>query len=429
MKTKNTGNQNSFIDNWSVAVAIMGARMHYAVPSVLAHYGRLERFYTDFYLGHNGLQSFFQRNLANSKIKVFRRIGSRHDEKLPGSLVYSFPLIGLLYSTALSVSTGEENREKIYLLFGKIFNRLSNQKGFGNASIAFGMNTASFEWFTNAKNKGLYCVLEQCIAPFSIYQNLISDEYQLWNNWEHKKIINHEHSIMEREIKEWDLANLIICGSEFVVDGLQMCGIERQKCITVPYAVDVKQYRQKSLKENNKNRPINVLFLGSVGLRKGIQYLNLALSNIDTKYVNVKAAGGVALLTHAVAAIQKNMEVLGLIPRSEIPELLAWADVLVLPSICEGSALVTYEALASGVPVITTPNAGSPVIDGETGYIVPIRDSLAIAEKLERLAAAPELLKDMSAAARRYAEEHLSYEAYSKRLISAFEQVLRRNDD
>lgn len=123
------------------------------------------------------------------------------------------------------------------------------------------------------------------------------------------------------------------------------------------------------------------------------------------------------------------MEVLGLIPRSEIPELLAWADVLVLPSICEGSALVTYEALASGVPVITTPNAGSPVIDGETGYIVPIRDSLAIAEKLERLAAAPELLKDMSAAARRYAEEHLSYEAYSKRLISAFEQVLRRNDD
>jgi glycosyltransferase involved in cell wall biosynthesis len=63
-------------------------------------------------------------------------------------------------------------------------------------------------------------------------------------------------------------------------------------------------------------------------------------------------------------------------------DLYAWADVFLLPSICEGSAMVTYEALSWGLPVITTHNAGSIVRDTVDGWLVPIRDSEAIAKKL-----------------------------------------------
>ena len=69
-------------------------------------------------------------------------------------------------------------------------------------------------------------------------------------------------------------------------------------------------------------------------------------------------------------------------------DLYAWADVFLLPFICEGSAMVTYEALSWGLPVITTHNAGSIVRDTVDGWLVPYRDSEAIAiENCESLSA------------------------------------------
>jgi glycosyltransferase involved in cell wall biosynthesis len=64
--------------------------------------------------------------------------------------------------------------------------------------------------------------------------------------------------------------------------------------------------------------------------------------------------------------------------------LFQWADVFVLPSIVEGSATVTYEALMSGVPVICTPNTGSIVEDGVNGVIIPTRSANALTEAIQR---------------------------------------------
>ena len=94
-----------------------------------------------------------------------------------------------------------------------------------------------------------------------------------------------------------------------------------------------------------------------------------------------------------------------------------WADVFVLPSICEGSAAVCYEALAYGLPVITTPNAGSVVRNGVDGYIVPIRDADAIACKLELLASDPRLLAELSANVKDRARE-FTVSRYAARLFS-----------
>jgi glycosyltransferase involved in cell wall biosynthesis len=96
----------------------------------------------------------------------------------------------------------------------------------------------------------------------------------------------------------------------------------------------------------------------------------------------------------------------------------AWADVFLLPSISEGSAGVCYEALAAGLPVITTPNAGSVVRYGVDGFVVPIRDPEAIAEQLLRLARDRELLGVMAlSSVARTAEFTAS--AYGRRLSEA----------
>jgi glycosyltransferase involved in cell wall biosynthesis len=96
----------------------------------------------------------------------------------------------------------------------------------------------------------------------------------------------------------------------------------------------------------------------------------------------------------------------------------AWADVFLLPTICEGSATACYEALAVGLPVVTTPNAGSVVRDGVDGFVVPIRESEAIVERLERLAEDRDLVDRMSTDALVRASE-FTLAKYGERLITA----------
>jgi glycosyltransferase involved in cell wall biosynthesis len=67
----------------------------------------------------------------------------------------------------------------------------------------------------------------------------------------------------------------------------------------------------------------------------------------------------------------------------------------------EGSAKVTAEAMAAGLPVITTPEAGSLVVDGESGFLVPARDVEQLADRLATLHARPEIRATMGAAARK----------------------------
>ena len=98
-------------------------------------------------------------------------------------------------------------------------------------------------------------------------------------------------------------------------------------------------------------------------------------------------------------------------------EHFQWADVFLLPSLCEGSATVTYEALGHGLPVICTPNTGSVVRDGMEGFIVPVRDAAAIAERIERLAIDVELRTQMAANAKARAAEFTVAE-YGRRLLS-----------
>jgi len=146
------------------------------------------------------------------------------------------------------------------------------------------------------------------------------------------------------------------------------------------------------------------------------------LDQLDASQLAVRLVGPVSFLEPYRNQISKRVELVGPVPRPVVRQHYEWADVFVFPSICEGSATVTYEALAAGLPVITTPNAGSVVRDGIDGYIVPIRDAGAIADRLERLMATPGLLKEMSRSARERAKE-FSWEKYGERLVACIQGI------
>jgi glycosyltransferase involved in cell wall biosynthesis len=105
------------------------------------------------------------------------------------------------------------------------------------------------------------------------------------------------------------------------------------------------------------------------------------------------------------------------LPHDAVLDQMRQHDVLVLPSLFEGYALVINESLAQGLPVIATVNSGATesVRDGVEGFIVPIRDSHVIAERLDQLAANPELLTRMRSACLHRAEE-LTWDNYETRI-------------
>ena len=413
---------NSAAD-WSAALAILGARRHYIEARVLANAGRLERLYTDYYLPSGGWGALLRRTLQHLPWAICRRAATRHAVGLPDRLVVPLNFLGVLYALALQVAWGRAERERINALFGSWFGQAAARRGFGRAAVVVGVNTASVEWFTAAHRGGLACVLDQCSAPYTIYDQLLAEEYQLWPDWEVDSVPHRHRLLSQRERREWELADGIICGSQFVADGLVAEGVERSKCLIVPSGVDIAVY--SGARTQRSPGRLRVLFLGKVSITKGIQYLFQALEMLADDGLEVQAAGGITVNAAAQARLRSRMKLLGLQSRNVVPSLLRWADVLVLPTICEGSALVTYEALVAGVPVITTPNAGSPVNDGVTGFIVPHRSAAAVAERLEWLRRNPNMLREMSVAAQQYAMAHFSWEAYGHRLLLAIGSVLR----
>jgi len=139
---------------------------------------------------------------------------------------------------------------------------------------------------------------------------------------------------------------------------------------------------------------------------------------LKSENVHIRLVGPNLLSAKALSQLGEVLEVAGPIQRSRMHEEFAQADLFVLPSLSEGSAIVCYEALAAGLPVLTTTNAGSVVRDNKEGWIVPICDAQAIADRISLAVRNRPLLEQMSQAAFTRANEY-TWDKYAERLIRA----------
>src|SRR5262249_26998163 len=156
---------------------------------------------------------------------------------------------------------------------------------------------------------------------------------------------------------EWQLADIIVCGSSFVRDGIADCGGPAERCVVVPYGVD---HRFRLPPRTDHDAPLRVLVVGAVGLRKGSPYV-LAAARALRGRAAFRLVGAIEASPRASVLLSEVVELTGSVPRSAMLQHFAWADVLLLPSVCEGSATAIYEALAASLPVICTANSGSVV--------------------------------------------------------------------
>jgi len=132
--------------------------------------------------------------------------------------------------------------------------------------------------------------------------------------------------------------------------------------------------------------------------------------------------GTVAVPGELLMQKPENVQLIGVVPRLDVIEQYRWADVFLLPSLCEGSATVTYEAMMAGLPVVCSENTGSIIEGGVSGFIVPILDPVQVAQSLQLLARQPEMLTELSTAGMACADS-VGLAAYRQRFFAAVEDL------
>ncbi|CAH1668157.1 Glycosyltransferase involved in cell wall biosynthesis [Chelatococcus asaccharovorans] len=401
-----------------VAVVQLGARMHYAVPRMLAARGELARLYTDI----TGVQGW-PRLLGHLPHRLLpgavRRLGGRVPGDIDPRLLTSFPGFGLALALRRLAARTPERETAAALWGGRMLARRVTNHGFGDAAGLYAFSGESLDVLKAARAAGLWTVVEQIIAPRGIVERLIAEEEARFPDWQAPAAANRlAAQFAAQEIAEWGAADLVICGSAFVRDAVIATGGDAARTIVVPYGVD---QRYALPPRPPHGGPLRVLTVGGIGLRKGSPYVREAARQLKGR-MTFRMVGPCPLTPAARQALARDVELVGAVPRSEIQRHYAWADVFLLPSICEGSATATYEALAAGLPVVTTPNAGSVVRDGRDGSIVPIRDVDAIVAALLNLAGNPRLRHEMAREAGMRAAEH-DLAQYGERLRSALVQA------
>ena len=175
-----------------------------------------------------------------------------------------------------------------------------------------------------------------------------------------------------RRLRDIALADLILVPSDHIARLLLSRGIAQEKIRVIPYAADCRRFRPFEGKDHSSS--CTFLFAGGITQRKGIKYLLEAWNRIRRPGWKLQLLGALPESPGPLSSLPDQVELLGRIGHSEMPARMAQADVFVFPSLFEGSAVVTYEALACGLPGVVTPAAGSVIRNGIEGFVVMPRD-------------------------------------------------------
>jgi glycosyltransferase involved in cell wall biosynthesis len=189
----------------------------------------------------------------------------------------------------------------------------------------------------------------------------------------------------ERARSEWNLADVIIVNSTFTRNSYAAAGFNVHKVRIVPLgAPEVGDCAIEG--DRSIHKPLRVMYAGNFSVLKGAHYLLSAWRSLSPKRSAILEIYGINTLPKNVMTdLPDSICISPTIPQERLFERYRAADVLVFPTLCDGFGLVVTEALAHGLPVITTARAGSSdlVIDGENGLIIPAGDANALANALE----------------------------------------------
>lgn len=294
----------------------------------------------------------------------------------------------------------------------RAFDRQVSKSLDGTASVYCYEDSAVFT-FRVAARIGVMRYYELPIVYWQTAQKLLRQEAERYPEWEPTLLATRDSNAkLERKSCELQLADLVICPSRQVRESLPpgTPSLVAEYGCPEPVTDRPNQHRSR----------LRLLFVGSMTQRKGLADLFYAMKLLSRSDVELIVLG-----TPLVPLSFYKRDFSGFIhqpvrPHAAVRQLMLACDVLVLPSIVEGRAMVQMEALSCGLPIIVTPNAGAEdlVEQQRTGFLVPIRAPEKLAEIIGWIADHKEWVDDVRPAVLEKARQS-GWDRYTRKILSA----------
>lgn len=275
---------------------------------------------------------------------------------------------------------------------------------------------------TKAQNMGGRYICDRGSTHIVHQNRVLADEHEIWG----VPFTNISSWVVDRELEEYQTSDAITVPSNFVKETFVANGVSSEKINVVPYGVDLRKFSSVGVPPANA---VSILYVGAMSYRKGVPYLLQAYKNIKHPRKNLKFIGTMSpglienMKKHGLW--DSSIECLGHVAQDELKNYFSKSDVLVLPSLEEGLAMVQAQALACGCPVIATRNTGSENLftHGSEGYIVEQRNSQQISEAINRIISDPILGHQLRVNARQCVERLNGWGSYGDQAVNVYKKV------
>ncbi|HEY1484321.1 MAG TPA: glycosyltransferase [Candidatus Acidoferrum sp.] len=292
----------------------------------------------------------------------------------------------------------------------------------GSCDVFCGLSGSGLRSGRVAQSRGAKYVCDRGSSHIRVQDRILREEYKQKG----MAFSGIDPRVIEREEAEYQLADVITVPSTFAFDSFVDSGVPRKKLRLAPYGVDLSAFYPCAPRSDSS---FHILFVGGISIRKGVSYLLEAFEKLDCKRKRLTLVGSVSPeMTEMVAGLGRDsrINVTGHVPQHKLKEFMSRSHVMVLPSVEDGLGLVQAQSMACGCPVIASQNTGAYDLftDGTEGFIVPIRDSGAIADRLQRLADDREVRIKMSDAALQRVKTLGGWERYGETMFKIFSEVV-----
>jgi glycosyltransferase involved in cell wall biosynthesis len=291
-------------------------------------------------------------------------------------------------------------------------------------STVYAYEDGALATFQMAKKFGMQCVYELPIAYWETSRKLLAEEAIRLPEWAVTLgggTLDSPQKL-ERKSQELALADLVVVPSQFVQDSLPAWAADKP-VVVAPFGTPTIGAAGRAPETYSPpNRPLRVLFVGSMGQRKGLGDLFAAIRLLNRADIELVVLGSLQAPLDFYRQQLPNFTYEPGRPNEQVLSLMRTCDVFCLPSIVEGRALVMQEAMSQGLPLIVTHNTGGSdlVIEGETGFLIPIRSPAAIAEKISWFLEHRAQIPVMGRQAQIHAQSY-TWASYSNRIIGEIE--------
>ena len=389
-------------------IAHPGTQYAPRLAAELHRHGALGRFVTGMAVPEDGFLGAVDKLMPAA---LRRRWANRRVGGVPAARLRTFP--GLEWSALRRLRRGEA-AETVFADRNEVFQRAIPERWIDEASHVIGFDTSSWLLAERTKAQGKPFVLDQSIGHPRAKERVYAELRERHPEWADVGAVKAAGLLAAEECEHAE-ATLIVAASTFSRNTLIEAGVSPEKIAINPYGVDATRFNGLA-RVRSAGRPLRFLFVGLVNARKGVPALIAAWRALAGRGAELWLVGPISGETRALIPALPGLRIVGRLPHQELPGIFAECDVFVFPSFFEGFALVLLEALASGLPIVSTTATAAPdlITEGVEGFILEPGDESGLAGRMERFIEDPSLAARMGAAGREKAEE-FSWEAYGER--------------